>query len=253
MAAALWAAALEPPALRAPLTWQIQVGSLSIVVINEIRYGEIVKPARDTDRPQSSGKKIVSRTDAILLMIASAAAAVATTALSASGIVGYFTGPVTLEVPLATKHQAAVGLELGSTGHYTALEATIADLPSGPAELLAWAGALNQVGVLAILSLVFLLACRLRGAVLFTAGSMWVVGTCGAVLALAGTVGQVLDAAARSRIVEMIGANARTPGESYIFSADFNIGPVMMGIVLVLVAGVFQCGRRLQKDTEGLV
>jgi len=222
-------------------------------VINDIRCGGIVKPARDTDRPQNNGKKIVSRTDAILLMIASAAAAAATTVLSAFGIVGYFTGAVTLEVPIVTQHQAADGLELGSTGHYTALEATIPDLPPAPAELLAWAGALNQVGVLAVLSLVFLLACRLRGAVLFTARSMWVVGTCGAVLALAGTVGQVLDAAARNRIAEMIGANGRTPGESYIFSADFNVGPVMLGIVLVLVAGVFQYGRRLQKDTEGLV
>ena len=51
----------------------------------------------------------------------------------------------------------------------------------------------------------------------------------------------------------MVGANARTPGESYGFSADFNIAPLMLGMVLMLVAGVFQYGRRLQHDTEGLV
>jgi len=71
---------------------------------------------------------------------------------------------------------------------------------------------------------------------------------------VAGIVGQVLDGLGRSRLAEIIGAHARVPGESQIFSADFNIGPLMLGgIVLLLVAGVFEYGRRLQKDTEGLV
>lgn len=198
-------------------------------------------------------KKVVSRTDAILLMIASAAAAVMTTVLTVSGIIRSFTEPVTLTLPVATSHLTATGLDLEARGHYTALDATIPSLPSGPGALLSWGTALNQVGILAVLALVFLLAFRLRGENLFTPGSAWVVGACGAVLALAGTTGQVLDSIARSRLAEMIGANQRTPDEVYIFSADFNLGPLMAGIVLVLVAGVFQFGRRLQKDTEGLV
>ncbi|MDQ0075772.1 hypothetical protein [Arthrobacter oryzae] len=215
----------------------------------------MMKLAKDTARPQNDEKKIVSRTDAVFLMIASAAAAVLTTFMSVKGIVGYFTGPVTLELPLATRNQTAGGLELESTGHYTTLEATIPDLPSGPDELLSWVAALNQIGVLAILTLVFLLAYRLRSAVLFTAGSVWIVGVCGAILALVGTVGPILDGLALNRLAEMIAANGRTPGESYVFyfSAQFNVGPLMLGLVLVLVAGVFQYGRRLQKDTEGLV
>lgn len=117
----------------------------------------------------------------------------------------------------------------------------------------AWAGALNQIGILAVLSLLFLLAFRLRGENLFTADSVWIVGACGAVLAVAGTVGQVLDQAARSRLAEAIGANQRLADEGIIFVGHFNIGPVMAGIVLILVAGAFQFGRRLQKDTEGLI
>ena len=58
---------------------------------------------------------------------------------------------------------------------------------------------------------------------------------------------------ARGRLAEMIGANARIPGESHSFPADFNIAPSMLGLVLMLVAGVFQYGWRLQHDTEGLV
>lgn len=209
--------------------------------------------ARGADRPTQGSKKVVSRTDAVLLMIASATAAVATTVLTVSRIVASFSGPVTLPLPLTATQQRPTGLLLGAEAHYTAVEATIPALPSGEAALLAWAGALNQVGILAVLSLLFLLAFRLRGENLFTAGSVWIVGACGAVLAVAGTVGQVLDQAARSRLAEAIGANQRLADEGIIFVGHFNIGPVMAGIVLILVAGAFQFGRRLQKDTEGLI
>jgi hypothetical protein len=209
--------------------------------------------ARGADRPTHGSKKVVSRTDAVLLMIASATAAVATTVLTVSRIISSFSAPVTLTLPLATRQQTPSGLRLGAEAHYTTVEATIPALPSGEAALLAWAAALNQVGILAVLSLLFLLAFRLRGENLFTAGSVWIVGACGAVLAVAGTVGQLLDQAARSRLAEAIGANQRLADESIIFVGQFNIGPVMAGVGLILVAGAFQFGRRLQKDTEGLI
>ena len=201
----------------------------------------------------SDRKKIVSRTDALFLMVASAAAAATTTALAVSGMIASSAGQVTLTLPVATPRQAASGLSLGATGHYTSLEATIPVIPSGPAALLAWAEALNQTGILAVLALIFLLAYRLRSENLFTPGSARLVGAGGAVLAVAGTAGQILDGIARSRLADLIGANGRVPGESYLFSLDFNAGPLVLGIALLLVAGVFQFGRRLQKDTEGLV
>ncbi|MDI3212996.1 hypothetical protein [Arthrobacter sp. AL12] len=204
-------------------------------------------------RPQSGGKKFVSRADAVVLMIASAAAAFATTVMTVSGLIGYTGGPVTLALPVATTEHAATGLMPGVTGHFTAVEATLPALPSGPAALLAWAAALNQIGFLAVLVLVFLLAYRLRSEILFNPGSAWTVGSCGAVLALFATTGQILDAIARGRLAEMIGANTRIPGESHSFAADFNIAPLMLGLVLMLVAGAFQYGRRLQHDTDGLV
>jgi len=202
---------------------------------------------------ETGQKRIVSRADAVALMIASAAAALLTTAATVSGIAALFTGPVTLVLPVATSHQVARGLALEATGHFTSVEATIPVLPSGPAASLAWAGGLNQVGVLAVLALLFLLAYRLQSRILFTAKSAHLVGAAGAILAVAGTVGQVLDEVGRSRLAEMIGANARAGGEAQVFSAEFNIGPLMLGMVLLLVAGVFEYGRRLQKDTEGLV
>jgi hypothetical protein len=118
---------------------------------------------------------------------------------------------------------------------------------------LAWGGALNQVGALAVLALVFLLAYRLQSRELFTARSAHIVGAAGIVLAVAGTAGQILEGTGRSRLAEMIGANAQSPGESRIFSVEFSAAPLLLGIGLLLVAGVFEYGRRLQKDTEGLV
>ncbi|WP_240719923.1 hypothetical protein [Pseudarthrobacter sp. NamB4] len=186
-------------------------------------------------------------------MIASALAALVTTAATVSGTVALFTGPVTLVLPVATSHQRATGLSLEATGHFTSLETTIPVLPSGPAASLAWAGLLNQVAVLAILALSFLLAYRLQGRILFTAKSAHLVGAAGIVLAVAGMSGQVLDGVGRSRLAEIVGANPRGPGESQVFPAEFDTGPLMLGIALLLVAAVFEYGRRLQKDTEGLV
>ena len=212
-----------------------------------------MKLTKNDTRPDTRGKKVVSRADAVVFMIASAAVAVLTTVTTCAGIIGYTSGPVTLVLPVATANHAATGLLPGVTGHFTAMEATLPTLPSGPGELLAWADSLNQIGFLALLVLVFLLARRLRSETLFTSGSAWIVGACGAALTVFGTVGPILDSIARSRLAELIGANARTPGEAYSFSADFNLAPVLLGLVLVLVAGVFQFGRRLQQDTDGLV
>lgn len=70
---------------------------------------------------------------------------------------------------------------------------------------------------------------------------------------MSGMAGQVLDGTGRSQLAEMIGAKAWAAGEAGIFSADINLTPIIVGIALVLIAGVFEYGRRLQKDTEGLV
>ena len=200
-----------------------------------------------------SSKKVVSRAEALWLMLAAAVAAVVTTVVAVSNIVAYFSGPVTLTLPLATTHQAVTGLGLGAAGHFASIEATVPALPHAEATLMAWAGVLNLLGILAVLALLFVLAFRLRGENLFTAGSVWIIGACGAVLAVAGMFGQVLDSAGRHRVAQAIGANQGGAAEGIVFSANFNVGPLMAGMVLILVAAVFQFGGRLQKDTEGLV
>ncbi len=210
-----------------------------------------MKFAKGVARRTPGSKSVVSKTDAVALMIVSAAVAVVTTTMTVSGITAYFTGPVTLTLPLATTRWTSDGLRLGAEAHFTSVEATIPALPASEAALLAWAGALNHLGVLAVLALLFMLAFRLKGENLFSAGSVSTVGTCGAVLAVAGSAGQVLDQVARGRLAEAIGVNGTEEG--MVFIGHFNFVPVVAGVVLTLVAGVFQFGGRLQKDTEGLV
>lgn len=201
----------------------------------------------------SGEKKVVSRTDAVFTMIAAVVAAVGTTFMTVNGIIESFTGPVTLTLPLQAVEQSPAGLAAGAAGRFTAMEATIPSLPGNEAALLAWGAILNQVSLLAVMALLFLLALRLIGENLFTPASVWILGASGVVLAAAGYLGQLLDAIARNRIAELIGANQRSAGDTVGFVAEFNSAPLLVGIVLVLIAGVFQFGRRLQKDIEGLI
>lgn len=204
-------------------------------------------------RTAPGGKRVLSKADGLALIIVTTIAAVITTIATASSIITFSTGPATLALPLATANQKPTGLSDGVEAHFTSIEAIIPTLPPTEAALLIWAGILSHLGVLAVLALLFLLGLRLRGENLFTTGSVWVIGICGAVLAVAGTIGQILDQIARSRLAEAIGANQRIPGEAIIFRGDLPLGPAVAGIVLILVAGVFQFGGRLQKDTEGLI
>ncbi|WP_426766070.1 hypothetical protein ACP3TD_05895 [Pseudarthrobacter sp. 1G09] len=212
-----------------------------------------MKLAKRTGRPSENRKReVVSRTDALVLMVGSAVIAAGSSVMSVVGIADIFSGPVTLTLPVDPTQKVA-GLELGAEARFSAVDATIPALPGAEARQLAWAAALTQVGVLAVLTLLFLLAFRLRGDTLFTRGSVWIIGACGAALALAGTAGQVLDQLARTRLADAIGLNADSAPGSVIFEGTISLLPVVAGIALILIAGVFQFGGRLQKDTEGLV
>ena len=147
-------------------------------------------------------------------MIVTATAAAISTALTASWISDLFTGPVTLTLPLEGAQQGPARLGLDSSGTFSQMEATIPALPHSEASMLAWSAVLNQTGVLAVAALLFLLALRLRGANLFTAGSAWIIGSCGTTLALSGSAAQILGDTALTRLSLLIGATPQRPGKT---------------------------------------
>lgn len=91
-----------------------------------------MKVTKDDRRPENGGKKVVSRADAVVFMIASATIALLTTGATIAGLIGYTSGPVTLVLPVATASHAATGLLPGVTGHFTAMEATSQLSPQVP-------------------------------------------------------------------------------------------------------------------------
>ncbi|MCC3270227.1 hypothetical protein MUG94_03900 [Arthrobacter gengyunqii] len=215
--------------------------------------GAIMKQDTGTQRAAAGGKRIVSRTDTAAAMILAVAAAAAATVLAVYRIADYLTGPVTLTLPVITTQLSPTDLSLGAEAHYTSVEAVIPRVPGSEAAALAWGEALDLLAVLAVLALMFLLAFRLRRNVLFTAGSAWIIVFCGTVLALAGSAGQAVDTVARTRLADSIGLDQGTGNEYVLFAGTFSFAPAVAGLLLVLVAGAFQYGRRLQRDTEGLI
>ncbi|MGO4858919.1 hypothetical protein [Arthrobacter sp. 2MCAF14] len=199
------------------------------------------------------GTRAISAADAVAIIALAGVVALIFTMTTVADIVGRSSGSVTLSMPLESDGQDPLRLGGGATARYTRMEAAIPALPETEVTLLLWSSVLNLVGVLAVAGLVVLVTWRLWVGNLFTAGSAALIAACGAVLALAGSAGQILDSTARNRLAELIGANPRFPGESVVYVTDFNVVPLVAGASLVLIAGVFQFGRKLQKDTEGLV
>lgn len=212
-----------------------------------------MKRARDTRDSARNGTRLLSGAETLALMIAAVLAAAVTTALSAARIEAYLHQAVTLTLPLTTTQDTVSGLRLGAEAHYASMEAALPAVPAAEAALLAWGEVLSQVGVLAVACLVFLLAGRLRGEKLFTSGSVWIIGACGALLALAGSAGQVIDTVGRTRLAALLAPEQGAGNTTALFVGTVGFGPLVAGTVLLLVAAVFQFGGRLQKDTEGLV
>lgn len=212
-----------------------------------------MKQTRDSTDHARSGTNLLSGAETMALMIAAVLAAAATTALAAARIEGYLHQAVTLTLPLATTEHAVSGLRLRAEAHYTSMEARLPAVPAPEAALLAWGEVLSQIGVLAVAGLVFLLAYRLRGEKLFTPGSAWITGACGATLALTGSAGQIVDTVGRTRLAALIEPEQEAGSAYVLFVGTFGFAPLVAGTVLLLVAAAFQFGGRLQKDTEGLV
>ena len=72
---------------------------------------------------------------------------------------------------------------------------------------------------------------------------------------IGGMLPQMLDAIARSEVIEYLGVAemAATQGTAVAFSFEVSLAPVGIGLALGVVAAAFEIGERLQQDTEGLV
>lgn len=196
---------------------------------------------------------VLSRVDSAVLIVVSVAVAIAASLSTVSTIISNGDGEVVLRLPLDPSTRESEALDLGAVARVSEVQATLPALPEYEASLLGWSAAMSLVAVLCVVSLLVLLAYRLTSRVLFGLRTAVIVGSVGMLLAISGSAAQILDSTAKSRLAEQLGAMPARVGETLVYISGFDPAPLVAGGVLVLLGGVFQFGRRLQSDTEGLV
>jgi len=196
---------------------------------------------------------VLSRVDSAVLIVVSVAVAIAASVSTASTIISNGSGEVVLRLPLDPSTRESEALDLGAVARVSQVQVSVPGLPEYEASLLGWSAAMNLVAVLCVVLLLVLLAYRLTSSMLFGPRTAVIVGSAGMLLAISGSAAQILDSTAKNRLAEELGAAPARAGETLLYISEFNPAHLVAGGALVLLAGVFQFGRRLQRDTEGLV
>lgn len=131
---------------------------------------------------------------------------------------------------------------------------TFTSPPTGARWLLLLETALPALATIALCAVVWWLGVSLIRSRPFRASLGWMFGAA-ACLLIAGTLfGQLAGGIGRAEIVRDLAATAPDVEDVlWTLLLQFDLAPVGWAFALALVAGVFAIGRRLQRDTEGLV
>ena len=197
---------------------------------------------------------VMSRAEAVFLMVVAAVVGVVATALAVSEIRALLTGPVTLDLPLGNVAAPAVDgvVEAVRDARYSSVEVAFESVPATEGLLLAVSAGLEALIVVAVCVLVWVLCRRLLAERTFTRGAEGAIGGVGILVAVAGTLAQALGSAGRDRLVGYSGLFPGADGRT-VFFFEFSPTPVVIGLVMALFATIVHRGRRLQDDVVGLV
>ena len=145
---------------------------------------------------------------------------------------------------------------------YESVALTLTDVPTAARWLFAAQSAVVALAVVGVCLAVLWLSLRVLQARPFGRSVTGALVTSAALIAVGGTAGQILEAAAQASIVTHLGLDitggvdlARPEGYEGLAGYSLNLGlaPVGVGVALAVVALAFQIGARMQRDTEGLV
>lgn len=131
---------------------------------------------------------------------------------------------------------------------------TLTSMPTAARWMLLLETALPALATVALCAGVWWLGVSLIRARPFRPSLSWLFGVA-ACLMIAGSVfGQIAGGAGRAMIVQDL-ATVDPQVEDVLWSllVQFDLAPVGWAFALALVAGLFEIGQRLQRDTEGLV
>ncbi len=192
----------------------------------------------------------------VLGVIAGAAGAIAVVDIVASGIrSGYLLTSPSIVVPsmplAAVDAPAALSASPAVTAaEYDTVTITAEGLSFSPRLLLSMADNLAVLGPVALCVVVAWLCVRLFVGRPFGTAATWGIGAAAIAVMAGGLFSQAVRANAFSEIVYELGLeSAGVP----LFEMTVDLAPLGWGFALVVVAGAFEIGQRLQRDTEGLV
>jgi hypothetical protein len=189
-----------------------------------------------------------------LVLVATGAVSIAIAALT--GAVGsaieIFASPVAVELPIHDVKMPGVADAAGvASAELTQSVVTFETLDAGTRWLLFAEVALPAFATIVVCMTLWWLGYSLIRQRAFRRSMVPVIGTAAIALVAAGAFAPLLGGIARAQAVEHLPASAT--GSFRTFLVTFDLAPIGWGIALALIASAFEVGRRLQRDTEGLV
>ncbi|KAF2415146.1 hypothetical protein B1729_01290 [Microbacterium sp. B35-04] len=200
----------------------------------------------------------VSRGEGFALgLIATGAISVAVAALVAvvRGAVEIFGSAPTVRM-LVTRGDVSdlAGVPEISAASYASADVTFTELPGAVGWMLWLELALPALATIGVCIVAWWLGVSLMRARPFRRAMSTAIGVVAVLVVVGGVLSQVLGAFGRALLVDDLAATSPEVVDVFgTFIMELDLAPVGWGFALALVAGAFEIGTRLQRETEGLV
>ncbi|WP_243229616.1 hypothetical protein [Microbacterium sp. CIAB417] len=137
---------------------------------------------------------------------------------------------------------------------YSSVLLTLDEASQGVRWLLFLEGALPALATIGVCLVAWWLGISLIRARPFHRSMTWAIGAAAILVMLGGMLGQVFGAFGRAVLVDELAASTPEVLDTlWTFLAELDLAPLGWGLALALIAGAFDIGRRMQRETEGLV
>jgi len=165
-----------------------------------------------------------------------------------------FGSPVAVALPVNGAEMTSLADADGvAAAEYTQSLVSFETLDAGTRWLLLAEAALPAVATVIVCAALWWLGLSLIRQRAFRRSMVPMLATAAFALIVTGMIGPLLGAIARAQAVEQLTASGADTDGFWMFLYELNPASVGWGIALALVGTAFEVGRRLQRETEGLV
>lgn len=202
-----------------------------------------------------NGSRRMPMAEAITLgLVATGAVSIAVASLT--GAVGraieIFASPVSVDLPVHDATMTGLTDAAGvASAEFTESTVSFQTLDAGTRWLMFAEVGLPALATIVVCMTLWWLGYSLIRQRAFRRSMVPVIGAAAVALVAAGAFAPLLGGIARAQAVEQLPAS--TSDAFWTFLVTLDPAPIGWGIALALIASAFEVGRRLQRDTEGLV